>query len=114
MHREGEMMEEFAPINIEALDIGQLANELKPLNLPDYKGVARLARRRDADGLLYNVPPYLEVRCNTLTQAERDSVEIIVAAHVPPLKPEYLKTAYASATTDAERQAIIAKQLNLI
>ena len=90
-------MEEFVPINIVSLNIGQLANELKPLNLPDYKGVARLARRRDADGLLYNVSPYLEVRCNTLTQAERDSVEIIVAAHVPLLEPEDLKPAYASA-----------------
>ena len=74
------------------VDVGQLSEQVAPLNLPDFTGVARLHRRPNAEGVWEPAPPYILVKVGKLTAAKKRSLDQVIADHVPvaelPLKTE--------------------------
>lgn len=71
-------MEEF---DDQKVNLPQLNEELEPLNLPGFTGVARLSRKRDKNGVIQRVPPYILVKCEPLSAARRRAVQQVIDAH---------------------------------
>ncbi len=77
-------------------NVAQIIEELRPLNLPDFKGVAHLSRALDdegqlikeADGKPKKVVPYLYIKTSATSQTKFDEVAVVINAHVAQPLPE--------------------------
>ena len=79
-------MEEFSNKQIDGL---QLAQEIAPLNPPGFKGeVLQLARRQNAEGKWVASAPYILVKCDPLTTAQRDQLAQAIVNHMPTNPPK--------------------------
>ena len=63
-----------------AVNLTKLNGELVPLNLPGFRGTARLSRRL-VDGVWQVTEPYLLIKCDGLTRAQQSAVQGVLAAH---------------------------------
>ena len=64
----------------QAVNLTKLNGELVPLNLPGFRGTARLFRRL-VDGAWQATEPYLLIKCDGLTRAQKSAVKSVLAAH---------------------------------
>ncbi len=72
----------FEPV-FKEVNTNQLAAELAVLNLSGYVGVASLSRRRNEDGSVESVAPYIVVNCAKVTAAKKEAALKVIADHVP-------------------------------
>jgi hypothetical protein len=96
------------PVPSQRPDLGQLNQELEPLGLPTFVGVALLLRKQNPDGVWKPSEPYLLVKCGALTRVQRDAVEGVVDAHVaaPVIPPDPEEAPFTEAERKALRRAI--------
>lgn len=109
-------MEEFPD---KAVDVGQLAHEIAPLNLPGFENgnvsVARLSRRQDSDGVWTAAPPYILVKCGPLNISQLIALQAIVMAHepIPPVPPTDWRTEWGETVNTNQKLELIARRLGL-
>ena len=100
----------------------QLNEELTLLDLPGFVGVARFSREIDGqgravieNGAVKRVPPYILVKSDDLTAAQKTAATKAVADHIPVAEPqrdprfEGQAKAIEAATTVAEVKAAVAE-----
>ncbi len=103
------------------INISQLGEELKLLDLPGFTGLARLSREVDGqgkvvleNGAVKRVPPYILIKSDDLSEAQIAAARKAVADHVPVADPlpaprfEDQAKAIESATTLNELKAALA------
>lgn len=98
-------------VNIEALDA-----TLRALSLPSYGGVARLLKRRGADGqAVLTDAPYLLVECGALTTEQQSGLDAAIAAHDPAiLTPAQQAAREARAAVQAEQAALVQAKADVL
>jgi len=64
------------------VNLPRLVEEVAALNLPEFRGIARLQRRQNAEGIWEPSERYLLVKVGQLTQQQQTQLRSVVATHV--------------------------------
>jgi len=92
-------------------NIGQLAEEIGALNLPNYVGIETHSERRGATTSDSVTPPYVVVNSDALTNAQKTAVTNAIASHSAATVTDSRKTAYAALGTADAKVDYLAEQL---